>query len=427
MTPTAQTDNPLVKVVRDLTEIERCYDELRAQAIASGDDPDIPGGAAMVALGPVADLETWAHLLDATESYADHPDARLRRRPYTSVDDEEDDEDRWPPQQIIGYWVGEWRRRRGEDYDGLHRTPGSDLNYLRGALGWAQEHEASAFPRFAADVRRARLTAENIVAEGRRSDRSRIVCDRDYCTKKPRLVRTYAPRFLVGWTCTTCHDHTPAEYRCEDRNHLVPASELACTRMVGAKGARHACGSRTRPVTPPPAACCNPRCPAFAPPVEIHASAPERDGWKCPACKHRYDDQELQRAHARMLWRPEADRLVRLQEAVATLKAQGRGERTVRRWLAPRLELVDRCTECAALWPVEEYPACPADLPPEEPGGDPVTCGGILDEHWHGDAEAVVEGWCDIATHTTWLWWPDLWRLHLTTRSTRRDKARLTA
>lgn len=420
MTTTAPTTNPLVKAARDLTEIERCHDELRAQAIAAGDDPDMPGGAAMVALGPVADIEAWNYFNASTEEYADHPDDRLRRA-YTSEPDEEPDEERWPPQQLIGYWAGELRTCRGEDYADLVRTFPSDLNYLRASLAWAAEHDPARWPRLAGDVRRARITIENIVSAGRRADRSRIVCDRDHCEDKPRLVRVYSPRYVVGWTCITCSTHTPAEYRCEDRQHRAVPSAQTCPRLVGPRKARHLCGSRLRIVTAEPTSCFNVRCPSFAAPVEVLASDPDHDGWKCPACKHRYNDKELQRAHAKMLWRPEAERLVRLQEAVATLKAQGRGERTVRRWLAPRLELVDRCTECAAIWDLHEYPACPAHLPPEEEGGDPITCGGFLDERWHGDAEAVVEGWCDIATRKTWLWWPDLWRLHLTTRATPRE------
>lgn len=414
-TPTA----PVVAVARDLTEIETCYAELRAQAIANGDDPELPGGDAMVALGPVADLEQWLNLADTTAAYAEHPIERLRRT-YTSVEDEEDDDRRWPPQQLVAWWSGQWRSRRGEDYDGHRRTITTEANYLRSLLGWAAAGDEPRWEAFAADIRLARLLAENLVAFGRRADRSRIVCDRDHCTRRPRLVKTYSPRYVVGWTCTTCSTHTPAEYRCEDRNHRAHPSAQACARVVGPKRDRHPCGSRLRPITPEPATCFNTRCPSFAAPAPAWASDAEHDGWKCPACKHRYTDRELQQAHARMLWRPEAERWVRLQEAVATLKAQGRGERTVRRWLSPRLELVDRCTECAAIWDLNEYPACPATVPPEEPGGEPEHCGGLLAEHWHGDADAVVEGWCDPETHTTWLWWPDLWRLHLATRTTPR-------
>lgn len=408
----APTLDPVVKIARDLTEITHCYNELGAQAIADGDNPDIPGGAAMVALGPVADLELWANLADTTSTYQDHPIERLRRV-FTSVDDEDDD-DHWPPQQVIAYWAGRWRAVRGEDYAGMVRTTATEINYVRELLPWAQEHEER-WETFIDDVRRARLTAENLVARGRRADHSRIVCDRPTCEDRRRLVKTYSPRYLTGWTCATCTTHTPAEYRCT-AGHRAPASAERCARMVGKKDDRHVCGERTEPATPAPPVCCNTRCPSFAKPAEVYASDATRDGWKCPSCKHRYTSRELQRAHAKMLWRPEAERWVRLQEAVATLKTQGRPDRTIRKWLGPRLDLVDRCTECAAIHDPQEHPACPALLPPEEEGGDPVECGGLLEARWVGDAEAVIEGYCDIATHVTWLWWPDLWLLHNRTR-----------
>lgn len=410
--------DPVAKLAADLTAIADCRAELREQAIADGSNPDIPGGAAMVALGPVADLEAWANLADTTAALEQHPDER-RRRVYTSVDDEDDDR-AWPPQQVIAYWSGRWRAARGEDYHGLRPSPASELNYVRQHLGWAIEHEQQ-WPAVVESIRAARITAENLVAAGRRAQQSRITCDRPTCERRPRLVRAYSPRYLTGWTCGTCGEHTPAAYRCQDRQHRAPASAQRCARMVGPRGERHRCGSRTAPVTPAPAACANPRCPdAFTPPAETWASDAEHDAWKCPACRHRFTPHELQQAHARMLRRPEAERWVRAQEAVATLKAQGRPIRTIRRWLGPRLELVDRCSECAAVWDHREHPACPAVVRDDE--GQEVECGGELVERWQGDPDAVVEGWCDLATHTTWLWWPDLWRLHLTTRRTRREQ-----
>lgn len=410
----APTDNVVVKVARDLTEMAARWAELHAQAIAHGSNPDIPGGDAMVALGPVANIELWANLNDTTEAYRNHPLERLRRS-YTSEVDEDDDE-RWPPQQYVVYWAGRWRAQRGEDYPDLKPTGATEFAYIRQLVDWAAEHEPQ-FAAFANDIRRARVKLENLVHAGLRADRSRVVCDRDHCTTHPRLIRTYSPKYLTGWTCTTCTTCTAAEYRCTDHNHPAPASGQPCARMVGPRKERTTCGAPTRVVTTRPATCFNTRCPSFAEPAETWASDPTRDGWKCPACKYRYNEREHQRAHAKMLLRPEAERWVRQQEATATLTTQGRGLRTVRRWLAPRLELVDRCTECAAIWELGEYETCPALIRPE-PGDEPEHCGGDLDEHWHGDAEAVVEGYCDISTHTTWLWWPDLWRLHLTTRRT---------
>lgn len=408
MTTTPIPLDPTVKVSRDLTEIAACYADLEAQAIADGDNPLIPGGPAMFALGPIANLETWEHLVQSTERF---------NRPLTSAEDEDPD-DAWSATQLVHYWAGEWRQARGEDYDDLTRSMATELNYIRTALSWAREHEPR-WDAFAGDIRTARTRLENTVSAGRRSDRSRICCDRPTCTtKSPQLVRVYARRYLTGWTCTTCSTATDALYVCEDCRRPAPASAGRCTRIVGPKSDRHPCGGRLRH-QPAPEFCFTPTCPSFAQPTEVHASNPDDDQWKCPICKHYFDDRELQKAHARMLWRPEADRMVRLPEAIATLKAQGRGERTIRRWLAPTREEADRCTVCAALWAYQEYGTCPAEI---EEDGETEVCGGELAQVWVGN-ETVVEGWCELATRTTWLWWPDLWRLHLNTRTTPRSRA----
>src|SRR5690606_31708046 len=58
------------------------------------------------------------------------------------------------------------------------------------------------------------------------------------------------------------------------------------------------------------------------------------DQWKCPACKTRFTSDDASRAHAAMLRSEGAERWVPQADAIATLKAQGRPERTIRAWLA---------------------------------------------------------------------------------------------
>lgn len=94
------------------------------------------------------------------------------------------------------------------------------------------------------------------------------------------------------------------------------------------------------------------------------------DQWKCHVCKTRFDADGAQRAHAKMLRSEGAERWVHQADAIATLKAQGRPERTIRAWLA--------------------------------------------------DGEG--NGYCDPATHQVWVWWPDLWHKHLTTATRNRKK-----
>lgn len=93
------------------------------------------------------------------------------------------------------------------------------------------------------------------------------------------------------------------------------------------------------------------------------------DQWKCPGCKHKFDPAGAHRAHAAMLRSDGAERWVPQADAIATLKAQGRPERTVRAWLS----------------------------------------------------EGVGSAYCDPVTHQVWAWWPGLWSRHLETPTRNRD------
>ena len=93
------------------------------------------------------------------------------------------------------------------------------------------------------------------------------------------------------------------------------------------------------------------------------------DRWKCHVCRVRLDAEGAHRAHAKMLRSENAERWVHQADAIATLKAQGRSERTVRAWLA----------------------------------------------------EGEGSGYCDAVTRQVWVWWPDLWRKHLATPTRKRS------
>src|SRR5690606_19190608 len=59
--------SPLVKVARDLSEIERLYEHLLVQAIHNANSRLMPGGEAMVALGNVGSPNLWAENIAAAE------------------------------------------------------------------------------------------------------------------------------------------------------------------------------------------------------------------------------------------------------------------------------------------------------------------------------------------------------------------------
>lgn len=105
----------------------------------------------------------------------------------------------------------------------------------------------------------------------------------------------------------------------------------------------------------------------------VRLYGPEVDGsgdrWKCPACKVRLDSKDVREAHAKMLRSEGAERWVQQADAIGTLKAQGRDERLIRRWLE----------------------------------------------------QGAGEAYCDPVTHAVFVWWPDLWTKHLTTATRKRE------
>jgi DNA-directed RNA polymerase subunit RPC12/RpoP len=340
MTETIVQADPVTKVARDLTEILRLHQALLTQAVNHGGAPHIPGGESMVALGNVANVEAWDNQHQATERH-DHGLSNYRRA-YTSVEDEDPDE-AWSAYQLIEFWSEAWRTERGDDYDSK-RTLRTEANYVRHALDWAWDNEIH-FNDFAADMRRARLRLEDIVYDGKRVERTRVVCDKPDCPNPRRLIKLHA----------------------------------------------------------------------------IYDPTGIFDTYKCPECKAKFDQDEFDRAYAAMLKSEGAERFVSQAEALATLKAQGRGLRTVRRWMAPQVREVDRCAECGREYERQEWNVCPRKFQRKQAGVvvEEWTCGGELEQAWTGDREAVVLGYCELGTHQVMLWWPDLWTKHLATRQAR--------
>ena len=152
------------------------------------------------------------------------------------------------------------------------------------------------------------------------------------------------------------------------------------------------------------------RCDADEQLVKVYGRDEAGDRWKCTMCKAWFDAQGFAAAHAKQLRSEGAQRFIPLADAIGTLKAQGRSERTIRKWLQPVEHVADQCAVCGAQWPPSEYAACPADAEGDE-------CGGLLEPVRTGDPERVVEGYCDVATRRVFAWWPSLWTLHLTTQN----------
>ena len=112
--------------------------------------------------------------------------------------------------------------------------------------------------------------------------------------------------------------------------------------------------------------CSNVTCETRPRLIKVYGATEAFDFYKCTSCKNKYDQDEFERAYARYLRSEGAERYVLKADAIGTLRAQGRPERTIRQWF------ID---------------------------------GKVVE---HRDEIGRV-----------FVWWPDLWSLHLVTQTRR--------
>lgn len=251
----------------------------------------------------------------------------------------EDTDDWEPPLQTLLYWSEIWRHQLGMMHEQWSPTLDSEANFLGSGevLDWAWDHVA-AFPVFAADVHDARTRLENVVRDGIRPTRSRILCDRPHPEKAHKRLNV------------------------------------------------------------------------------LYSKTEDVDGYIAPCCKARFTVDEATRALARQMRHAGAERFITTTEAIGALMVQGWQRRTVLNWIEPLREL-DVCQVCGHAWPAREYAACP------NPGVDGTAfgekCGGLLYRVIRGDRTQIPNSYCEITTHRTLVWWPDLWRRHLMAKAQR--------
>lgn len=179
--------SPLVKVARDLREIETLYEGLLVQAVHKANDRLMPGGEAMVALAPVGSPYEWGENVAAEEFYHLSICNRLdhSRCHYAESEDDEGE----PPLQTLLFWSEQWRAEAGYSLD-RRPTISTEANFIRGSLDWAWDNEMH-WDDFAKDVRKARQRLENLLLAGERAERG-VPCLYDEC-RGVRLVRKMVP------------------------------------------------------------------------------------------------------------------------------------------------------------------------------------------------------------------------------------------
>jgi hypothetical protein len=199
---------PVVKVSRDLREIERLYRDVVGEAInragAKVDGTSLPGGAAMIALAPVGSPEEHGEQLAAAEfrhfaacEKGDHTRCRY-------AEHEADEDGHEPILQTLLFWTEAWRAETGYPLEGRTPSVATEANFIRGMLNWAWENLIE-WDDFAADVNRARVRMENLLHAGVRAERSRVPCTNPACERSPMLIRVYGATVVFDhYKCPSC-------------------------------------------------------------------------------------------------------------------------------------------------------------------------------------------------------------------------------
>ncbi len=212
-------DEVRVQVAIDLKEVARLYGRLRVEAINRAGDPDMPGGAAMVMLGPGADVEAFGYMqLSAI---------------FGRIDDEAVEEvlksDIETPLAFLASWTDIVRKERGQEPSQARATIEGEVKYLAGATDWMLSTNEFGEPwflaveDFASGLSKVRYALETVLREGERPTRINAECHR--CDAHPRLIVVFGEAkdgTEDGWACPKCdRPFSEAQVRDAWRNMLV--------------------------------------------------------------------------------------------------------------------------------------------------------------------------------------------------------------
>jgi hypothetical protein len=181
---------------QDLTGIAEMFVKLRSEAVNRAGDPDIPGGAAMVLLGPGADIEAWGYVqLSAIFGRLNLGIRGTTKHEQTIELDAIAVEDVEPPLSFLASWADIVRDARGQQPSTRRARISDEIAYLRSAMDWMLSSNEYGEPwfiqveDFAAGLHNVRTALENVLHDGERSERIRAKCNR--CSERPRLTRVY--------------------------------------------------------------------------------------------------------------------------------------------------------------------------------------------------------------------------------------------
>lgn len=174
-------DKERLSIGQNLSAIAEMFVKLRGEAINRAGDPNIPGGAAMVLLGPGADLEAFG--------YAQMSELWGRTTGLTEIAIKGDIE---PPLSFLASWADIIRAARGQEPSSKRARIDDEIRYIRASVDWILATDDDGDPwwiqvmDFIDGLRKVRNAMENALKDGNRPEKINAECK--FCSKAVRLV-----------------------------------------------------------------------------------------------------------------------------------------------------------------------------------------------------------------------------------------------
>lgn len=224
-----------LQLARDLREVKQMFQRLRLEAFNRAGDPDMPGGDAMVMLGPGANLEAF--------NYRQISEIMGRTDHYSGAD--ELDSDPLPPLMLLASWEDIIRDERDQPV-WLVATINRSADYILDSIDWLEGENEHGEPNFmdldllADQIHAMRTRLENVLKDGVRLTRIKARCM--YCDEAPRLARHYVPNqeddtadfwFCPNKGCNHVYDADGVQ-RAQEHRLMVEGVESAWVALTDA-------------------------------------------------------------------------------------------------------------------------------------------------------------------------------------------------
>jgi hypothetical protein len=173
-----------IQLARDLRTIKQMFRNLRSEAFNRAGDPDMPGGAAMVLLGPSTNYEAWNY----------RQLSEIMGRTNEGTEGYDLDSDPLPPLMMLASWEDIIRDARDQPV-WLNATIARSADYIRDSLDWLTAFDEYDEPNFmdmdllAEQIHAVTARLEGVLHDGIRLTRIKARCM--WCDQAPRLAVRY--------------------------------------------------------------------------------------------------------------------------------------------------------------------------------------------------------------------------------------------